>query len=304
MLHTLLMSSDNFLMPDLSIIIVNYNTREQLRACIESILEHRGTLHIETIVVDNGSKDDSPAMIRDYAPDVILIEPGYNSWFSGGNNIGVQAATGDYVWILNPDTIVQADTMQIMVTYLRKNPTVGGLTSLMQFPDGSPQPTCSMTPRYIDLLLGYTFIGAILSGWRDKRRAMMFYSDWQRDTIKSVEVAPDSNLMCPRSVLETVNTFDETFKLYFTEDDICKRILDLGYDVRYLPNALLLHHEHASVEQVQRLASQIYFDDLIVFCEKYYGKPASWLLNALVIPTRWAMDTIQRLRGEKKALSS
>lgn len=291
-------------MPDLSIVIVNYNTREKLRDCIESIIAHRGDLDIETIVVDNGSKDASPEMVREYAPDIILIEPGYNSWFTGGNNIGVKASSGDFVWILNPDTIVQADTMQNMIAYLREHREVGGITSLMQFPDGSEQPTCSMTPRYLDLLLGYTFIGAILSSWRDSRRKMMFYDGWKRDTVKSIEVAPDSNFMCPRQLLLDIDIFDESMRLYFTEDDICRRMIDAGYPIHFIPNALLLHHEHASVEQVQRLASQIYFDDLLIFCAKYYGKPASWLLNMLVIPTRWAMDAMQSLRGEKKALSS
>lgn len=291
-------------MPDLSIVIVNYNTREKLQACLESILAHQGDLSLETIVVDNGSKDTSPEMVRGYAPDVTLIEPGYNSWFSGGNNIGVRASSGHYVWILNPDTIIQENTMQTMLDYLRKNPDVGGITSLMQFPDGREQPTCSMTPRYLDLLLGYTFIGAILSGWRDSRRRMMFYEGWNRDSVKAVEVAPDSNFMCPRQLLLDIGILDEALKLYFTEDDICRRIIDSGKEIHFIPDALLLHHEHASVEQVQRLASQIYFDDLIVFCEKYYGKVAAILLNALVIPTRHAMDFVQRFRGEKKALSS
>lgn len=291
-------------MPDLSIVIVNYNTHEKLRDCIESILKHRGDLAIETIVVDNGSKDDSPAMIKSYAPDVILIEPGYNSWFTGGNNIGAKAATGDYIWILNPDTIVQADTMQVMINYLRANPQLGGITSLMQFPDGSEQPTCSMTPRYLDLLFGYTFIGAIFSGWRDSRRRMMFYEGWQRDSIKAIEVAPDSNFMIARDLLLDIGIFDEAMRLYFTEDDICRRILDTGREIHFVPNALLLHHEHASVEQVQRLASQIYFDDLLIFCKKYYGTARALLLQSLVIPTRWAMDTVQRLRGEKASLST
>ena len=82
-------------------------------------------------------------------------------------------------------------------------------------------------------------------------------------------------------LLLDIGIFDESMKLYFTEDDICRRIIDSGKEVHYLPDALLLHHEHASVEQVQRLASQIYFDDLLVFCEKYYGKASAMLLNAL-----------------------
>lgn len=291
-------------MPELSIVIVNYNTCEKLRDCIESILQYRGNLSIEVIVVDNGSKDGSPDVVREYDKDIKLIEPGYNSWFTGGNNIGINAASSEFVWILNPDTIVRENTMQTMVDYLRKHPHVGGITSLMQFPDGREQPTCSMTPRYLDLLLGYTFIGAILNNWHDKRRQMMFYNDWRRDSIKAVEVAPDSNFMCSRELLLKVGSFDEQMKLYFTEDDICRRIIDSGKAIHFLPHALLLHHEHASVEQVQRLASQIYFDDLLIFCAKYYGKPAAILLKTLIVPTRWAMDFMQRLRGEKKALSS
>jgi hypothetical protein len=291
-------------MPDLSIVIVNYNTREKLRDCLESIVKHTGNLSIETIVVDNGSKDNSAAMIREFAPAVKLVEPGFNSWFTGGNNIGAKAATGDYLWILNPDTIVQADTMQKMLAYLREHPEVGAITSLMRFPDGREQPTCSMTPRYLDLLLGYTFLGVIFSPWRDQRRRMMFYEGWNRQTIKAVEVAPDSNFMLKREDFLAIGSFDEEMKLYFTEDDICRRIIDSGKPIHYLPDVLLLHHEHASVEQVQRLASQIYFQDLLIFCRKYYGSLATWFLQALIIPTRWAMDLAQRLRGEKKSLAS
>lgn len=289
-------------MPDLSIVIVNYNTCEKLRDCIESILEHRAELDLETIVVDNGSKDNSTDMIREYAPDITLLEPGYNSWFAGGNNIGVKAASGDFVWILNPDTIVQPNTMQIMLDYLKKNVQVGAVTSLMQFPDGSEQPTCSMTPLYPDLLLGYTFLGVLFSRKRDSRRREMFYENWDRKTIQAVEVAPDSNLMVSRELLLEIDILDETLKLYFTEDDICRRIINAGKEIHYLPDALLLHHEHASVEQVQRMASQIYFDDLLIFCQKYYGTARMRLLQALMIPTRWAMDFAQRLRGERDKL--
>lgn len=288
-------------MPDLSIVIVNYNTREKLRACLESIQRERGSLAVETIVVDNGSKDQSAEMVRQFA-DVTLIEPGYNSWFTGGNNIGLKAASGDYVLILNPDTILQPNTLQTMIAYLQSHQQVGAVTCLMRFPDGREQPTCSMTPRYVDLLLGYTFLGVVFSGWRDARRQQMWYEGWKRDSNKSVEVIPDSNLLASRDLLLKLGMFDERMKLYFTEDDICRRILDSGKEIHFVADALLLHHEHASVEQVQRLASQIYFDDLVVFCQKYYGTLPTLFLQALMLPTRWAMDLAQRLRGERKAL--
>jgi len=289
-------------MPDLSIIIVNYNTCEPLRRCLESIRREGGGLEIQTIVVDNGSKDGSPAMVREVMPDAIVIEPGYNSWFTGGSNIGAASATGQYLLILNPDTVIIPGALPALVAYLRANPHVGGVSPRQHFPDGPPIPICSRTPRFPDLLLSYTPIGALLPALRDRYRAAMFYADWDRTTTRAVEVVPDSSLLMPRDLWEQLGGFDEALKLYFTEDDLCRRIINSGREVHLYADALILHEEHASVSQVQRLASQAYFDDLIVFCRKYYGRAAALLLRLLVTPTRWGMDVVQQRRGERRAL--
>ncbi len=291
-------------MPDLSIVIVNYNTCAPLRLCLESIERERGTLALETLVIDNGSADGSTQMIHEIATqapgaNIRLIEPGHNTWFSGGNNLGVQQASSDYVLLLNPDTIVQPAMLQTMLAYLREHEQVGAISCRMTFPDGRLQRTCSRQPRYIDLLLGYTFLGALFVGWRNRRRAQMWYADWQRDSEKSVEVLPGSCIMAPRQLLNAVGTFSTDYRLYFVEDDMCPRIRALGYDVRLVPDALVSHEEHASVKQVQRLASHIYFDDLLVFCRKHYGGARAALLYALMAPTRLLMDIAQRLRGAR-----
>lgn len=286
-------------MLDLSIIIVNYNTREPLRRCLASIREQSGGLRVETIVVDNASKDQSPDMIRQDFPEVRLIEPGYNTWFTGGNNTGIKAAAGEYALILNPDTIIQPGMLQTMVGYLRDHPSVGAITCRMEYPGGGLQYTCSTVPRYLDLLLGYTFIGVVLAFWRSARRRKMWYVGWQRDTTRPVEVIPDSCLMSPTAVLQRIGGYDEAMKLYFTEDDLCRRILATGKAVHFVAEAVLLHEEHASTSQTQRLASQVYFDDLRVYARKYSGRAAALLLHALIIPTRYAMDLAQRARGEK-----
>ncbi len=289
-------------MPDLSIIIVNYNTREPLRRCLESIRAQRGDLDMEIIVVDNASQDGSAEMVRAQFPDVTLIAPGRNTWFTGGNNLGIAAAAGDYALILNPDTVILPGTLQTLVTYLREHPEVGAVACRQQFPDGETIPNGSRLPRYADLLLGYTFLGALLAPWRNRRRAQMWYEGWDRQSTRAVEVIPDSCLMAPLPLLREINGFDEAFKLYFTEDDICRRILNAGYEVHFVAEALILHEEHASVSQVQRLASQAYFDDLIAYARKYSGGTAAVLLQVLIAPTRRAMDMAQRLRGEREAL--
>lgn len=288
-------------MPDLSIVIVNYNTREPLRRCLKSIEAQQGALDVEVIVVDNGSKDGSIDMLRSAAPHVRLIDPGRNTWFTGGNNLGMRAAAGDYILILNPDTQIQPGMLQTLIAYLKAHPEVGAATCRMEYPGGGLQATCSRIPRYLDLLLGYTFVGVLLSPWRS-RRAQMWYSGWQRDSTRPVEVIPDSCLMAPRALLEKLRGYDERMKLYFTEDDICRRILQEGRQIHFVAGATLLHEEHASTSQVQRLASQVYFDDLLVYTRKYCGWPLMLLLQALIIPTRWAMDSVQRWRGERKAV--
>jgi N-acetylglucosaminyl-diphospho-decaprenol L-rhamnosyltransferase len=290
------------MMPDLSVVIVNYNTCEPLRRCLQSIGVHRGAVDVEVIVVDNASKDDSAAMVRQVMPEARLIEPGHNTWFTGGNNIGLEHASGEYVLILNPDTVFQAGTLPAMLAYLRDHPAVGGLTCQMRFPDGRLQPTCSRLPGYGDLLLGYTFLGLLLTPLRRRRRREMFFSEWDRQSTRRVEVAPDSNLMVPTGLMRQIGCFDENLKLYFTEDDLCCRILNVGYEVHFVAEAVLLHEESASVSQVQRLASQVYFDDLLAFSRKYFGGARTALLRVLMWPTRQAMDWAQRRRGERKAV--
>ena len=289
-------------MPDVSIVIVNYNTCEPLRRCLESIQAERGTLDTEVIIVDNASKDESAAMVRQVMPEAVLIEPGHNTWFSGGNNVGFQRATSDTIYILNADTRLQPNGLQTMLAYLQAHPEVGAVTCRMEYPDGGLQQTCSQVPAYVDLLLGYTFLGVLLQWWRDRRRQQMWYSGWDRATTRAIEVGPGSNLLCPRTVIQKIGGFDEGLKLYFTEDDLCKKILDDGYKIHFVGGALLLHEERASTGQVWRLASHIYFEDLLTFSRKYYGDLCATVLRILVIPTRFAMSLAQRWRGERKML--
>jgi GT2 family glycosyltransferase len=185
---------------------------------------------------------------------------------------------------------------------LREHPNVGALTCQQRSMDGSEiLRICSRVPQYLDLLLGYSFLGVIFAVWRDRRRAQMWYANWERDTTRAVEVIPGSCILAPRALLDRLGTFDQCFRLYFPEDDLCRRILREGCEIHYLADAVLLHEEHASTRQAQRLASQIYFDDLIAFARKWHGGLAAMLLMLLVIPTRAAIEIAQRMRGERSS---
>ena len=216
-------------MVDLSIVIVNYNTRDYLRPCLASIEAQHGDLSVEVIVVDNASQDGSAAMIRSEFPRVVLVEPGVNTWFTGGNNLGVSHAQGEFVLLLNSDTLIQPEMLPTMVAYLRAHPQVGALTCQQRSMDnGKILRIGSRVPAYLDLLLGYTFLGVIFAPVRDRRRAVMWYADWGRDTTRAVEVIPGSCIMASRDLLLRFGTFDTRLKLYFPEDDLCQRLIDAG----------------------------------------------------------------------------
>lgn len=283
----------------LSVVICNYNTRDALAEALESLQATLVDLTHEIIVVDNASQDGSAALVRERFPDVTVIESGANLWFTGGNNLGLRAAQGEYVWILNPDVIIHPHAAQTLIAYLDEHPETGAVTSCMIFRDGTLQRNGSRLAAYVDLLLGYTFLGVLLKPWRDRRRRIMWYADWDRDFDRPIEVAPDSNLLVRRPILEQIDYFDEQLKLYFTEDDICYRIRQTGREVVYVAGATIVHDEHASTSQVQRLATHVYFNDLIAFTRKYYGRPRALLLAALIMPTRAAMLLAQSVKRRR-----
>lgn len=281
----------------LSTVIVNYNTRDKLARALESLITAGGVPSHEIIVVDNASTDGSAALVQERFPHVRLIEPGANRWFSGGNNLGIRAAQGDYVHILNPDTVTLPGALPAMIAALDADGSLGAVTSRMTYDNGTLQRNCSRRVTYADLVLGYTFVGALLPGWRDRRRAQMWYAEWDRESDRDVEIAPGSNILARRDVLMGIGGFDERLKLYFTEDDLCVRIAAQGGVIRYIAGATIIHDEHASTQSIQRLATRIYFDDLITYTRLHFGAAQAKALAALVRPTRTAMSLKQWVRA-------
>ncbi|MEM6530296.1 MAG: glycosyltransferase family 2 protein, partial [Chloroflexota bacterium] len=138
----------------LSVVIVNYNTRDLLRDCLQSL--KNSTIAPEVIVVDNASSDGSPAMVADEFPGVRLLAQSENTWFCGGNNIGICVATGKYVLLLNPDTAAAPDALEKLVAYLDAHPETAGVTAQLHYPGGEIQRTCSRIPTFAYLLAQHT----------------------------------------------------------------------------------------------------------------------------------------------------
>lgn len=273
--------------PDLSIIIVNYNTCELLRACLASLVPE--PMNLEIIVVDNASRDGSVEMVRDEFPQVKLLAQPRNTWYCGGNNIGLAAASADYVLLLNPDTVVKADTLPRMLAWLQENPGYAGVTARLVYPDGSTQRTCSRVPTLAYLLAANTILGLLLLPWRHRLQRHHWYHDWDRTTDQDVEVIPGSCTLMPHG-----NRLDDRLLLYFPEDDLAQR---LRLPFRYLADCVIEHHEKAATQSW--LATRIYFRDLLTYAHIHHGVLAMMLLWIFSRPLLLAMWLKRRLAAQR-----
>ncbi|MBZ0300291.1 MAG: glycosyltransferase, partial [Anaerolineae bacterium] len=236
----------------LSVVIVHYRTPDLLRACLEALCAHAPDAEI--LVVDNdGSAADVCAMF----PAVRYLPQAENRWFCGGNNLGIDAAQGDYVLLLNPDTVIQPDGLDTLVAFMDAHPDYHGATLQLRYPDGNIQRTCSRVPTYEYLLLNHTLLGLILRGRTAVVDAHHWYADWLRDSDRDVEVLPGSCLLMRRADLR----LDDRLKLYFPEDDLARRFA--GERFRYLSSSFITHHEKAATQSW--LATQVYYRDLLIY---------------------------------------
>jgi len=265
--------------PDLSVIIVNYNTRDLLRNCLRSLRESAG-LALEIIVVDNASKDGSAAMVRDEFPEARLLAQSLNTWYCGGNNIGARAATADYALLLNPDTEVAPDSLVLMLRFLREHPGYVGVTGQLRYPDGQIQPTCARVPTFQYLLLNYTLLGYLLPTLKRSLLAHATYADWDRTSDRDVAAIPGACTMMRREDI----LLDDDLLLYFPEETLARRHQK---PMRFLAAARVLHHEKSATRGW--FATRIFFRDLLVYCRKHHGAGRTLLLWLLSRPVYWLM---------------
>lgn len=262
-------------------VIVNYRTRAHLERCLPALAAD--PLLPEVIVVDN----DGSAAGLDFPRTRILPQP-VNRWFCDGNNIGIDAARGHYVLLLNPDTIPQSGALAALVDFMDTHPDYTGATIQLRYPDGRIQRTCSRIPTYAALLANHTPLGWLHPRWRARLNAQQWYAGWGRDTDRDVEVLPGSCLLMRRADLR----LNDDLLLYFPEDDLARRFA--GARFRFLAAAHILHDEKAVTRT--GLAAQVYFRDMHIYTRRHHGRGRAWLLALLAWPLRAAIGLKSRFR--------
>ncbi len=254
--------------PEVSIIIVNWNTRELLRGCLDSIAAETQVDH-EVIVVDNNSSDGSAAMIAEMFPNVRLIANGCNRGFAAANNQGLAVARGRHVLLLNPDTEVLDAAIDRMLRWLAQNPEVGCVGCQVWETPERIQMTCFADPTPWNLFLVESGLARALPslfGGPD-------YRDWDRRSLRDVDVVSGMFMLIPRSVLDAVGALDENFFIYAEEADLCRRIREAGWRCAFAPKAQILHLDGGgkSTQQVKPAMHVLMQKSLTYYNSKHGG---------------------------------
>ncbi len=215
--------------PTLSIVIVSWNTRELLDACLVSIRTIPDEVTREVIVVDNASADGSAEMVARDHPQVTLIANDENRGYAAGNNQGTEVAEGEHVLLLNPDIVVLDGALDTLARFLQEHPRAGAVAPRLILPDGSVQASCRSFPTP-DVVL-YEALGLSRLFPRSRRFGRYRMTWWDYDDERPVDQPMASAILVRGAALNEVGEMDEQFPIFFNDVDLCKRLRDAGWEI-------------------------------------------------------------------------
>ena len=282
---------------NISIIIVNYNVEYFLEQCLNSVYKALRNLNGEVFVVDNNSIDGSTAMVQKKFPNVHLIENKSNVGFSKANNQAIDRSKGEYVLLLNPDTVVEEDTFEKCITYLDHHEHVGGLGVRMidgtgkflpESKRGLPTPAAAF----------YKIFGISKLFPRSKKFAKYHLSYLNEFDIHEIEVLSGAFMLLRKSVLNKIGLLDESFFMYGEDIDLSYRILQGGFKNVYFPETKIIHYKGESTKKSSVNYVFVFYNAMVIFAKKHFSqnnaKIFSFFIN-LAIYFRASIAILNRL---------
>lgn len=263
---------------DLSIIIVNWNTKTMLRNCLDSIQETADDLETQIIVIDNASSDGSRTMVLNDFAEVELMNSGGNIGFARANNLGLSRARAPFILFLNPDTIVRYGTLRGMVDFLKSHKNIGAVGCKIFDLKGIVQ---ELPPRWLTPLR--RFLALLLLSDSAQWLAKRFF--WASDpcTEGYVPLLYGACLMVREETLREVGHFDERFFMYCEDIDLCYRIENNGWKIYYLPQYEIIHIiAGATSNSFNCKSDRILYESELKIMTKYYGTRGSVIFRTSV----------------------
>ncbi|NUM25420.1 MAG: glycosyltransferase family 2 protein [Candidatus Buchananbacteria bacterium] len=254
---------------DLSIVILNYKQKGLVKQCVKGIVTAQPQLSYEIIVVDNNSGDGVLEMVQNMflaqssarnqqqtlplgnnlvIPPIKTIAAKTNGGFAVGNNLGIKAAAGEYIMVLNPDIAVVPGALEKMVDYMRSHPATGIIGPKLINPDGSVQYSARRFPNFLTPLYRRTLVGRL--PWARRSVDSYLMKDLTHQLNQEVDWLFGACLLISRPVLDKIGLLDERFFMYFEDLDLCRRCWTAGYQVIYFTEVEMVHyHQRLSAER-------------------------------------------------------
>ncbi|MGI6296819.1 MAG: glycosyltransferase family 2 protein [Armatimonadota bacterium] len=275
-------------MADVTVSIVNWNTREELADCLKSIVEQRESVDLEVFVVDNASSDGSAEMVTsEFGDGVKLIANSENRGFGAAHNQAIKQCSGQYVLVLNPDCrILQPDLLRKMVDYMDAHSDIGMMGPRIVNPDGSLQFSARRFPPMFAGLFRHTVLGKLFPNNRFVKGYLM--TDVDHSQIMDVDWLSGSALMVRQETFEEIGLFDERFFMYCEDVDWCKRAKDAGWRVVYYPEVELSHRIGAASDKNPIAMIKQHHRSMFLYFVKHNSRSPKILLTPLVLMALWA----------------
>ncbi|MBU1026165.1 MAG: glycosyltransferase family 2 protein [Candidatus Margulisbacteria bacterium] len=270
-------------MADLSIVIVSWNVSDLLKECLASIYANQESLNLEVFVVDNNSQDNTCSMVKKEFPQVQLIENKENLGFTRANNQAIRKASSKYIFVLNPDTIVQPQALSNIVKFMEEHPDCGALGPKLLNPDGTLQLSCRSFPTLKTQLYTTLFLDNLFPKSKLFGKHLMSY--WPHNEIKEIDQPMGAAILLRKETLDQVGLFDENIFVFYDEVDLCYRIKKAGFKIMFTPAAQITHYGGQSFKQWKGLKSSlrggyIWRKSRNYFFKKHYG---FWTVSLLII---------------------
>lgn len=265
----------------LSVIIVNYNVEHFLEQCLLSVRNATKNLKTEVFVVDNNSVDGSVSMVKEKFPEVILIDNKVNFGFSKANNQAIVQSNGEYILLLNPDTLVEEDTFEKIVAFMDSHPDAGGLGVKMvdgkgkflpESKRGLPTPAVAF---YKIFGLSFLFPNSKIFG-----KYHLGYLD--NNNIHEIEILAGAFMLLRKDVLKKTGLLDESFFMYGEDIDLSWRIIKAGYKNYYFPETRIIHYKGESTKKGSLNYVFLFYNAMIIFAKKHFSDKNARTFSLLI----------------------
>jgi GT2 family glycosyltransferase len=295
--------------PNISVIVVNLNTRDLLRDCLGSVFQDDSVSGVEVILIDNGSTDGSVEMVRRDFPQVQVQVNGYNERFAKPNNDGMRKSGGKYLFFLNSDAAISRGTLRAMTSFMDAHSEAGACGPMLEYPDGRLQRSvskfhtlwthvCDML--FLDILFPHTW----LFGGGE-----MMTCPYDPTKTQAVQTLMGAAFMVREEVLTRTGMFDEHLTVFYNEMDWFRRMKQDGWTVYYVPITKVVHHRGVTSESMNRdfkYLEEMYYNVFYYF-RKYYGVWGLgvyrfWLLIGFTV--RWAVWRVRATRDKSDSLKA